>query len=183
MADDRGAQVYRIGPRMGYIYGVVLLPVAAAIAIGHVHTDYMWDEDRLVMAGLAALTFGGLAVWNILRAFIPAVILTRRRLCVREWWGTSRCVPLDRIRRVTWSFHYAAEGLLGDSPERAWLEVELSGQHARPRRLVLDYGGRPRHGEMQRLVRDLGLHAGLRSTDGDTLTGLSDIAGQVVLER
>ncbi|MEA3402981.1 MAG: hypothetical protein U9R79_17200 [Armatimonadota bacterium] len=183
MTGEGRTEIYRIGPPLAYLYGGVLLPVAAGIAVGHVHTDYLWDEDRLVMAGIAALTFGGLAAWNILRAYIPAVILADERLCIREWYGTSRCVPLDRIQRVTWSFHYAAGGLLLDSPERAWLEVEVMRESGRLRRLVVDYGGRRRHGEMQRLVRELSLRARLRWADGNSLDGLTEIGGEVVLER
>jgi len=179
--DEREVRAYRTGSPLGYLAAALLLVLAVALTFGHLRVDYLRDENRLAMAGLAALTFGAMGVYALLSASMPAVIVSDTQVCLREWFGGRQWVPLASVRGLTWSFRYARPGLLQDTISRAWMEIDYTRKGGgAPRHLLVEYAGRGRHDSMVALVRDLASHCDIEQTAGPPLDELLAVGGELV---
>jgi hypothetical protein len=160
-------RVYHIGSPRDYLLGVALLIVAAWFTWEFAHADHLRPIDRPILATVSALTFGGMGAFVILRGGVRALILRDDRVCVRSWIGLSRCLPVDRLRRVVWSYRYAGGLLTRYDQGRAWLELEFHDPRQGRTVVVVDYAGRSRHREVEAFARELASRAGL-SWDADS---------------
>jgi len=158
--------VYRTGTPRDYLRGGVLVALAIGVTYAHARNSYLRPEDRSLMAIIAALTFGGAGLFLLLRAAVPRVTLDCDRVCVRRGLFDVRCAPLDRIRRITWSYVYSSGFLDRIDGGRAWIELEVLDEHSLRRRLLIEYGGRARHRAMAALVAELVTRAGVHWSDG-----------------
>ncbi len=156
---DQSARVYRTGSPKGYLVGGALLALAGWFVWEFLHSEYIGPVDRPVMAGIAALTVGGLAVHALLRGAIPVVILDGPTLRIRDWRGRTRVFDLDHLVRMTWSYRYAGGRWAGYDGGRAWLEFEFDDAPGRP--AVVDYAGQSRHACVEKLMLDVAARAGL----------------------
>lgn len=158
--------IYHTGSSRGYLRGAAFVALAIAVTWGHARNPLLRPDDRPLMAGIAALTFGGAGLLLILHAAVPRVTLYRERICVRRGLFEVRCTPLDRIRRITWSYVYSSGFLDRIDGGRAWIELEVLNEHGLRRRLLIEYGGRARHRAMAALVAELVARTGLHWSDG-----------------
>lgn len=175
--------VYRTGSPWDYLRGAIFVALAAGFAWAHAHNSLLRPEDRSIMAGIAALTFGGTGLALLLRALVPRVVLDRDRICVRRGLFDLRCFPLDRIRRVTWSYAYSSGFLDRIDGKHAWLELEVLDERSLRQRVLIQYGGRARHEAMTALVMEMVTRAGLQWYDGMRPDPPTPHEGEIYWER
>ncbi|GEM_PF-4473502 len=152
-AGKRLVRIYRTGSPRGYLSASLLLALAAWTIWRFLHSPYIDATNRPIMAGISGGTFGGLALYMLLRASVPAIILGERSLHIRDWLGHLRSFELDRLLRVTWSFCYESGWWRGYDGGRAWLEFELSDDPWRP--VVVDYAGHSRHERIRQFLLEV----------------------------
>ena len=179
---DHTARAWPLGSPVGYVQGAVLLLVAAGFAYALMVSTHLRPDDRFILAIVAVLTIGPFGIVAILRPAVRCVLLERDRVCIREWTFERRCVALDRIRRVTWSYQYVSHFLDRIDRGRAWVELEIVSETGRRAHVVIDYGGRARHEQISEFLRELALRAHLRRTENAS-TWASSTEGEVVWER
>ncbi len=177
----RLVRIYRTGSPRGYQYAGLLMVLAYWTIWHFLHSPYIDATNRPIMAGISGGTFGGLALYELLRASVPAIILGEGSLHLRDWRGRLRSFELDKLLRVTWSYCYESGWWTGYDGGRAWLEFEFSDDPWRP--VVADYAGHSRHERIREFVLELAERKALQWDPASDPLEMTDLPGAELVWR
>ncbi len=131
MADER--QVYRTGAPTRFVLGLLLLAATLWLVLVYRGGPNMRPEDHWLFTGAVCIALLPAGVHLLLSAWVSTVILGGERLCVRDWAFARRCIPLEHIRGLKWSYRYGPRIFNKFDQGFASLEIEVVGETGRAR--------------------------------------------------